>query len=42
LVAEQQGILLVANGVTTVMNMGDYERHDLIALSGGGGCELRL
>ncbi|MEM7414340.1 MAG: amidohydrolase family protein [Gemmatimonadota bacterium] len=30
--AEQQGVLMVGNGVTTVLNMGDYERHDLIAL----------
>lgn len=30
--AEQQGLLMVGNGVTTVLNMGDYERHDLIAL----------
>ena len=30
--AEEQGVLLIANGVTTILNMGDYERHDLIAL----------
>lgn len=30
--AEQQGLLMIANGVTTILNMGDYERHDLIEL----------
>ena len=30
--AEDQGILFVANGVTTILNMGDFGGHDVIAL----------
>jgi len=30
--AEDQGLLFVANGVTTILNMGDFGGHDVIAL----------